>query len=129
MNINKNFSKRYKYAIIAFGGQPHFRWMKLLKRGFYHTMIILPDNHRYILIDPLAGCIDVMEIHVNNIENIMIERGYRVFHFWINDLNDSCFYPSILTCVGVVKRILGIRRYGILTPFQLFKYFLREIGK
>ena len=35
--------------------------------------------------------------------------------------------PSLSTCVSIVKKILGIRAWWIITPYQLYKYINNRI--
>ena len=41
------------------------------------------------------------------------------------DLPRRALWPAALTCVGVVKRILGVRAPWVLTPWQLFRHLSR----
>jgi len=112
-------------AIVVFVDETecfHLRW---LKRGFRHCFAAIRHQDHWIICDPLKNRIEFLAIKIPsdvNLCHFYYERGHTVL---ISDViltdHNRWICPEILTCVGIVKKIIGFRSFWIMTPWQLFQ--------
>ena len=126
-NILKGY--RYPFAIVGFGGEPRWWWMRFLKKGFYHCFVVLGNGFDWILIDPLAHFTDTIILKNVNIKGYLRSQGYQLVLTTpqVPPYTKARFRPH--TCVETVKRLLGIKNPYILTPYQLFQFLSKKKGK
>ncbi|MCT4574810.1 MAG: hypothetical protein OIF36_04475 [Alphaproteobacteria bacterium] len=122
--INNNSSNN---AWVVFCKNTDLRILKFLKSGFKHCFVILNDGDNWITYDPMSSFTDIM-VHKTPISfdlpGWFAKRGdkvIRTFKVKHNNVVPLSFY----TCVESVKRILGINKVFILTPYQLYKYLIK----
>ena len=120
---------RYKYAIVAFGGRPTLWWMHFLKKGFYHCMVALGDGKEWVIVDSLLHFTDVIIVKEGDVRLFFKNRGYRIVEIDIAEPKKIQLRVMPYTCVEVVKRLIGVEKHGILTPYGLFCYLNEKIGK
>ena len=120
-NVNE-----YQKAWVVFSGQTEISWLKFLKPGFRHCYVLINDGERWTSIDPLSH---VTEISVHHhvpaefdLPTWLSARGNRVVKAPLNrDVTKAAPF-MLFTCVEAVKRVLGIHRRGIVTPWQLYRH-------
>jgi len=118
-------------AWVIFSGQADLWWLKALKPGFRHCAVVLHDGTHWINIDPLSH---TMEVNVSpvpasfNLPLLLGQQGHRVVATELTLKNTPAPW-GILTCVGVTKRVLGLRRRFIVTPWQLYRHLIKEQHK
>ncbi len=111
-------------AWVIFSGQSDLPFLRFLKRGFRHCFLILNDGKHWIAVDPLASTIEITipDAPIDfDLPRWLKTQGYTVQSAPIH----SHRKPAPLTmfsCVDSVKRILGIRKRRIITPWQLHQY-------
>lgn len=119
-------------AWIVFSNHTEIRWLKIFKRGYRHCFIILNDGERWISIDPMAHYMDIVVQNAApdfNLIGWLERRGYEVMR---TELKRDLKSPSpamFFTCVEACKRILGIQKRSIFTPWQLRKYLKAQNKK
>ncbi|MCB1556899.1 MAG: hypothetical protein KDJ15_06255 [Alphaproteobacteria bacterium] len=120
----------YQRAWAVFSGQTDLRWLRLLLRsGFRHCFVVIHDGARWILIDPLASYTDIAVQPVApdfDLPGWLAARGYRVVPA---PLCRNCRKQApamIYSCVEAVKRVLGVHKRGIVTPWQLYRYLTEQ---
>ncbi len=97
------------------------------RSGFRHCFAYkgipaLPEV--YLLVDPRsngmrAGLATVAELH----------DGYEgVYHtaYGVPDYPRGWRPPGLLTCVSVIKHLLGVRAWWIITPHQLYRHLAKQ---
>ena len=125
-NCGENYGADKKIWVV-FSGQTDLPWLKCLKSGFRHCFVVMHDGRHWVSVDPMAN---YMEVTVHQ------TAGDFDFIGWIQNSGLAVVRANIryhskpapimpLTCVEAVKRILGLRRRLIITPWQLYK-FLRK---
>lgn len=111
-------------AWVVFSGQADRPWLKFLRPGFRHCFVILHDGHNWLSFDPMLNHID-LQVHNHvpddfDLPNWLRRRGQRVIAAPVDHSNKNSAPLSLFTCVEAVKRVLGLHRFFILTPWQLY---------
>jgi hypothetical protein len=104
---------------------------KWTRRGFGHVCILSKDEYQYYMLDPAWTRFDVHILPVRAEDKFEYTLGdqYTVVEYNRSD-NYHFSYCSftLMTCVEVVKYALGIKKFFIRTPYQLYKYLLKHNG-
>lgn len=113
-------------AWVVFSGQTEISWLKFLKPGFRHCYVLINDGERWTSIDPLSNVTEVsVHHHVPaefDLPGWLSSRGNRVVKAPIRrDITKAAPF-MLFTCVEAVKRVLGIHRRCIVTPWQLYRH-------
>jgi hypothetical protein len=111
-------------AIAVFSGQTDFWWQRLLKPGFRHCGVLVEVGGQWIVLEPLAACLEIRVLPPANPGSLI--RMLRRRHLLAIETAvapDGCLLliPGPFTCVEAVKRVLGIRAFWVNTPWQLYK--------
>lgn len=110
--------------LIVFVGQSDCPCLRWLKQGFKHCFVALQTTDRWIICDSLKNRMDfsIIDLTPNfNLSEFYSHRGYTVIAgYGSAQKPSSSIVPEILTCVTVVKRIIGLRSFWTFTPWQLF---------
>ncbi len=113
-------------AWVVFTGQTEISWLRLLKPGFRHCYILLNDGERWTSIDPLSHITEIsVHHHVPadfDLPGWLSSRGNRVIAAPLRRDIKRAAPIMLFTCVEAVKRVLGIHRRGIVTPWQLYRH-------
>ncbi len=118
-------------VLVAFGGHSDLPWLRLLRRGFRHCFLLRRVAAGWLVYDPRSDATELAlwsPCGAGEIANYLHGKGYVL-----------CLAPRIaperraaplapFTCVEAVKRVLGIRKRWILTPWQLFRYLQKHPG-
>lgn len=106
-------------------------WLaRLLKRGHQHVLALRRDGALWIAIHPHFSFVDVQLIR-NDLTPWQLYPGRVIQHVTamrVNRWNSGALHVGPLTCVTVVKALLGIRAWHIVTPWQLFRHCRRVYG-
>ena len=119
---------RFENAVVGFGGEPTLWWMRFLKKNFYHCLVALKCQNEWLLIDPLIHCIDVTWIKRGNVRLYLKRHGYQTLDVSITEPKAKLLRIAPFTCVEMVKRIIGVQKRSVFTPFKLFKYLKKQQG-
>ena len=112
-------------AVVAFkNGVGRQHWLaQLLKDGFKHCGVAVEAEDYWVFVDPNPDCI---RFRVPALKNFDIAQYFRDQGFSTVELETTgaeVKVPLVVSnCVGVVKTVLGIRKFSIVTPYQLYKY-------
>ena len=120
---------RYHKAIVGFGGRPTLWFMRFLKKGFYHCILAIGNEKEWIIIDPLLHFTDLIMIKDSDIRQFFKKHGYRFVETEILEPKNIQLRVMPYTCVETVKRFIGVEKSRIFTPYQLFCYLNKKIGK
>lgn len=113
-------------AWVVFTGQTEISWLKFLKPGFRHCYVLLNDGERWTSIDPLSHITEISVHHHVPVDfdlpGWLQSRGNRVIAAPLcRDVTRAAPF-MLFTCVEAVKRVLGIHRRFIVTPWQLYRH-------
>jgi len=115
-------------AWVVFSGQADLPWLKILKPGYRHCYVLLNDKKHWITIDPLSSYMDVNvhDIPLDfNLPLCMKNRGHTVMPAQIQHIDKQAPWMPF-SCVEAVKRVLGIHKRLMFTPWQLYKYLRKH---
>ena len=116
-------------AYVVFSNDSSLFLLRLLKPGFRHCAIILPAADRprgWTIIDPLSHHLLVDEINVPDGHPDLPEQLRQAGHILVSVMitrppqRPAPIMP--LSCVEIIKRLLGIHQRRIWTPYQLYLY-------
>lgn len=116
---------RYSRAVVGFGGTPSLWWMRFLKKGFYHCVVALGSGRQWLLIDPLLHYTDAIMIDDGDAECFLRKQGYRTLRVRITEPRRR-FRLRPYTCVETAKRFLGLEAPHVWTPYQLFRFLIKN---
>ena len=111
--------------LVVFTDQTDLWWLKFLRRGFRHCFILIRFADVWISVDALAHKTEVMRIDIPDHFSLMQwleNQGETVIKTQITPAKLKPYSPSFFTCVENVKRIIGIRKPFIITPWRLYKF-------
>lgn len=100
---------------------------RFLKPGFRHCFVCLAADDAWILFDPRAG-VPVLEIVADvdfDLAGFYQSRGFTVVET-IRRNTEGGFPLMVATCVGVAKRMLGIRSPLVQTPWRLYRHLTEK---
>jgi hypothetical protein len=119
---------------VVFCDAPRFWYIRFLKAGFRHCFIVLKTKEAWVTIDPLLTHMAVMTHPVIggfDVPSFLARQGMHVIRIlnpkksghrgWI-----QWPFLSLCTCVGLVKRMLGIWMPFVLTPHALYRTLLKN---
>jgi hypothetical protein len=113
-------------AVVVFADDASCWWLRPLARGFRHCFVVLRREHGWWICDPLKTGLVSLRVPAGGWDPLAsyVRRGHRVL------LGPAPRVPPRAphgrrrgrSCVGVVKRVLGIRAPLVRTPRQLHAY-------
>ncbi len=113
-------------ALVVFVGHAECRWLGCLRAGFRHCFVALRDGSTWLACDPLLDRIELSVLPVPadfDLAGFYVGRGHTVLCGLTKPgLPRRSFGIAPLTCVAVVKRLLGVRAPWVLTPWQLCQH-------
>jgi len=121
---NESFSEKY-YVIFEDSSLDDWR-LKWLKPNFSHVLLAKKSVNGYfwIIISPKNGNIVLEMISDCDLNDYYPKAVVVPFKSIIHDKPQVKICLS--TCVEVAKAVLGIRKWWIITPYQLYKYIIRS---
>lgn len=115
-------------AWVVFSGKSDWPWLKFLRPGFRHCFVIVHDGTRWLSLDPL---LQHTELKVHDVPpdfdlpGWLTARGNRVMAAPLDRTHNKPAPLMFFTCVEAVKRVLGLHRWMVLTPWQLYRHLSR----
>jgi len=114
-------------VLVVFADETRLFWLRLLRPGFRHCFAVVPDGGRWIAVEALSAGFVVAILPVPagfDVAGWYRSRGFVVVPARRRPPGRSV-WPGPFTCVALVKRVLGLRAPGVLTPWQLFRRLTR----
>jgi hypothetical protein len=113
-------------ALVVFVGRADCRWLGCLRPGFRHCFVALRVGSAWLTCDSLK---DRIELSVLPIPEDFDLAGFyaRCGHIVLTGQTAPAvprqpLSIAPLTCVTIVKRLLGVRAARVLTPWQLYRH-------
>ncbi|MBL8637042.1 MAG: hypothetical protein JNN09_00905 [Alphaproteobacteria bacterium] len=126
-----NQSPSERMLWVVFSDETDLPFLKCLRRGFRHCFVVIRDRGHWISYDPLAHYTELFWVDVPETFDLLgwlSEQGMTV----IKVPSSLCpkqkiLPPMMFTCVEAVKRMIGLRGWWILTPWQLYAALAKRI--
>ena len=112
-------------AIVCFHGSGAGAawWSRWCRDGFKHCFLCLDDGRYWIKIDGSLGAVQLRVVTGSDFDLAGHYRAHQLTVIETETRDGPPFWPLVLaTCVGLIKRVLVIRRPWVLTPRQLHRY-------
>jgi hypothetical protein len=105
-------------------------YIRLFVRGFSHVYAMRDYNGVTLIIDHNARglIVDVSAVPATNCVRLLNARGTDTVLAVAGRLKNSYTQRGVQSCVSIVKSLLGIKAWHILTPQQLHDYLLENGG-
>lgn len=115
----------WSHGLVVFVHTTDLWWLRLLKPGFRHCFVALAGASGWLVVDPLSHRTAVA--HFPLPQEYDLAGWYRQHGLVVvavkNISPERRVMPmGLYSCVECVKRIVGIRAGGVLTPWQLYRY-------
>ena len=116
-------------AVVVFSDAAALPWLRWLRPGFRHCFVAVPDGDAWLVLDPLAhrlhlahgGCGPAAAVAAH-----YRARGLVALVVRRHEPPRRAAPLAAFTCVETVKRVLGLHRRWIFTPYQLFRYLKKN---
>ena len=124
-----NASTIVSCAVVVFTDSNSMPWSRWLAHGFKHCFVAIAIGAAWVVIDTLSGRTNVLTVPRCSAEDLAQwyqDQGYQTI---ITQQRIAPARPApwaLLTCVEVIKRLLGIHNYRIQTPKQLSNFLNSE---
>ena len=113
---------------IAFSDAPQKPYLRPLKSGFRHCFYIQEQPGFFIFFDPLSSHSELMVTTESPLRRLL-DSGFIIVKTAKEKQIESKLMFDLLTCVGQIKRLLGIQNFKIQTPYQLYRYLTKGQNK
>ena len=116
-----------KSFYVGFSDNTTIPVLRLLKHGFRHCFIFFGDESNTFVLDPISNRIDLsfLPIGVKSMVRIFESKNIKIVYVPERFNTKKISTSGIFTCVEVVKRVLGISKISIITPFRLYKFLIK----
>jgi hypothetical protein len=113
-------------VLVVFADHAQCPWLRPLRRGFRHCFAVLRQEPLWLACEPLKDRIELAALDLPSdfdLAGFYVARGYRVLLGQRPMPGQRRRFALVpLTCVSVVKRLLGIRAPWVWTPWQLYTH-------
>lgn len=106
-------------AWLVFTNQTDLKILRILKPGFRHCFVVLKKSGQWLTIDPMAHFTEVV-MQERHIMSYLSRPDYEVIEVPMISPAKKPAPPMFFTCVEACKRLLGIQKITVLTPWQLY---------
>lgn len=121
--------RRRRRAVVVFVDVPATRWHRILSPGFRHCFVAIDDGG-WVLIDPLKHRLEIRRLELPetfDLAAFFARRGHATLTgSFVPDEQIPILTLECVSCVTVVKRVLGLACLGVQTPRQLHRHLLER---
>ena len=128
INISSTYGQ-WDEALVVFSPEVQLWWLRFLKKGFKHCFVVLSNEDNLVVIDPLRNRTEICVMSAFPLDRMQIlleANGYITVRTRINHNMNNAVSLGIFSCVEMVKRLLGIHKASILTPYRLYKFLNKD---
>ena len=118
-------NKKWHKALVGFSGDTNLWWLKPLKKGFKHCFVVLGDGEICVAVDPIRSHTEIgvfKDIDFTIMREFFEANNYTVVETFVRKPEYTKASLGIFSCVEVAKRLLGIHKASILTPYNLYNF-------
>ncbi|SDG67924.1 hypothetical protein [Roseospirillum parvum] len=112
----------WRRALVVFTDSRRVWWLRGLRPGFRHCLVILESARTCVVLDPLLQGVEVRLLPSPGLPELLVRlkaEGATVVSCRPCRPMPRMVPPRPFTCVELVKRVLGMRAPWVLTPWQL----------
>ncbi len=108
-------------SIVVFHNHGSHPLDPLLKEGFKHCFCAVQSGDYWIAIDGKMGLpsIEVVAPSDYDLAEFYAKEGFTVVE--VGEGTAALLPLTLTNCVGMVKSVLGIQAFGIVTPYRLYR--------
>ncbi|MHA1541319.1 MAG: hypothetical protein ACTSXL_01195 [Alphaproteobacteria bacterium] len=117
-------NNHWEKAFILFRNERKLKFLRILKKDFRHCAVILKSKTYWLYIDQTFFQLEirVWEKTANPLE-IFQKNNWNFFEILPPKISEkNLFRLGWIDCVSISKRILGIKKTFIFTPYQLYNH-------
>lgn len=121
--------KQNPRALVCYGGEASFAWMRLLKPQFRHCFVVLNTGKHWVAVNGLFHHLDISVFDFPadcDVAPALTRQGFLVQQVQPKPPVQRALMPLPFTCVETVKRTIGIQSLRTLTPYQLYRFIEAE---
>ena len=112
-------------ALVVFTNNTDLPWLRLLKPGYRHCFAVVQKGDYWVTYEPL--CHRTRFDIFTGLDTDEIISGFRKLGLIVVETRIMIPQPKLApigpySCVEAVKRILGLHKRLIFTPWQLYTY-------
>ena len=115
-------------VVVVFDGRAGLPWLKVLRPGFRHCFALIESDAGWIVYNPLSNRTEIGLVGPRKVEDLRRHFDRHKMACVVVRLpaaySSSARPLAIFTCVEAIKRLLGIRRASVITPWNLFKFLI-----
>ena len=103
--------------------------VEVFEPDFRHCFVCVRWRDGWILIDPLSHVLEVGLIDgmaVDELQAFYENAGYVGVRTRLGEMASGPFPWRPYTCVEVVKRVVGLSAWWLVTPYQLYNFLKKE---
>jgi hypothetical protein len=119
------------WILIFEDTEAEYWWSRILKPGFQHVTAVRWDGYNWVMVAPLLG--------VMRVEILPFRYHERPETWWISHGKTKPTFMHVkrrtnprkvrnplvwgpVTCVETIKSLLGVGKFAIFTPYQLYRH-------
>jgi len=132
MSLANEYLDNHQGWFVCFAKVNKYHWLLSRLKGHQHcfAMAKSPGGSYWIIVNPSWHNITVTQVFVEDFPTPESYWGEEVevipYNAKIDEKPNDVFF-GFISCVSVVKRLLGIRKRRIITPNQLCEYLQNEL--
>ncbi|MBN2676243.1 MAG: hypothetical protein JXR30_03260 [Alphaproteobacteria bacterium] len=124
MTLFSNYQWQKTY--VLFRNEQQMKFLRILKKNFRHCAVVFKSQDFYLHIDPTFFRIETRIFPKNaDLLSFLQKEGWSILETPYLPSTPSSLRLNWIDCVSLTKRLLGIKKWGIFTPYQLYKYLTR----
>lgn len=112
----------WRRVLVVFTDSRRVWWLRMLKPGFRHCLVVLESTETLVVLDPLLQGVEVRLLPARGLGELVARLkadGATVLACRPGRPPPRLAPVRPFTCVELVKRTLGMRAPWVLTPWQL----------
>lgn len=127
---NSGFQSGYFFnGYVVFENNTSLWWLRFLKKGYRHCYMLICISKKYNLwleLNPMSNQLYIFKheslLGLDYITHLKTSKKVTVLPVEFYQAPLKCAPLGLFTCVEFVKRILGIHKFSIITPYQLYTF-------
>ena len=128
INISSNYGQ-WDEAMVVFSPEVQLWWLRFLKKGFKHCFVILSNEQNLVVIDPLRNRTEICVMSsfpLARMQSLLEANGYITVRTNVRQNFTAAVSLGLFSCVEMAKRLLGIHKFSIITPYRLYKFLNKD---